>query len=52
MDGSMFELPAATITLQTSAQTERCDHPGRPGDDVLAGTLKSIQRAAGLEKKL
>ncbi|MGO9894324.1 MAG: type II toxin-antitoxin system HicA family toxin [Bryobacteraceae bacterium] len=25
--------------------------PGHPGDDVPAGTLKSIQKAAGLEKK-
>lgn len=25
--------------------------PGHPGDDVPAGTLKSIQRAAGLEKR-
>ena len=24
--------------------------PGHPGDDVPAGTLKSIQRAAGVEK--
>jgi predicted RNase H-like HicB family nuclease len=26
--------------------------PGHPGDDVPAGTLKSIQRAAGLEKTM
>jgi len=25
--------------------------PGHPGDDVPAGTLKSILKAAGLEKK-
>ena len=47
---SMFELPGARHYKHPS-KPNGVTIPGHPGDDVPAGTLKSIQRGAGLEKK-
>jgi predicted RNA binding protein YcfA (HicA-like mRNA interferase family) len=41
-------VPLAAIA---TTSTHRGTIPGHPGDDVPTGTLKSIQKAAGLEKK-
>ena len=48
MVGRTFELLEATAT--TTLEAKCGDYDGTSGDDVPAGTLKSVQKAAGLEK--
>ena len=51
MVGDMSEQPGVIDTISTWSSQTFVTIPGHPGDDVPAGTMKSILKAAGLEKK-